>query len=70
MKWTETKKDEHYTSGKYEIKVGKNANIKTNSVPATMNDVYHCYHDGKYIAQTKSIDAAKKECESHEVESA
>lgn len=66
MKWTDKKKDEYWASGKYEIKLGKNSNAKTNSFPSGMVDVFHCYHDSKYIAQTDTLENAKKECEKHD----
>jgi hypothetical protein len=66
MKWTDKKNGEHWTSGKYEIKLGKNSIPKAKSFPVSMDDVFHCYHDSKYIAQSDTLETAKKECEKHE----
>lgn len=65
MKWDDDKKGK-WTSGKYTIRLGSNNAQKAGvTVPAKLSDVYHCYVDGKYIAQCKSLDDAKSACAKH-----
>lgn len=63
MKWDDNKKGT-WTSGKFSIRLGSNNAAKAGvSVPAKLSDVYHCYNDGKYIAQCNTLDDAKAACE-------
>lgn len=71
MAWNEKTKGELWVDGKYSIRLGRNKSAvpsgKTHAL-TKLDDVYHCYYDGGYIWQAKSLDAAKAACKKHKDE--
>jgi len=60
MKWNEAIKGKQWESKPYMVKRGDN---QTGAMkPSNMDDVFHCYHDGGYIGQSKSLDDAQQFC--------